>query len=31
MTKFVVNGKDFETSDPGDMPLLWALRSKARQ
>src|SRR5262245_9532122 len=30
MTKFVVNGKDFETSDPGDMPLLWALRDRLK-
>lgn len=30
MTKFVVNGKDFETNDPGDMPLLWALRDRLK-
>ncbi|MBI1211032.1 MAG: 2Fe-2S iron-sulfur cluster binding domain-containing protein [Alphaproteobacteria bacterium] len=30
MTKFAVNGKDFETNDPGDMPLLWALRDRLK-
>src|SRR6185436_17513737 len=30
MTKFVVNGKEFETSDPADMPLLWALRDRLK-
>jgi isoquinoline 1-oxidoreductase alpha subunit len=30
MTKFVVNGKEFQTDDPGDMPLLWALRDRLK-
>jgi len=30
MTKFTVNGKDFQTDDPGDMPLLWALRDRLK-
>jgi len=30
MTKFAVNGKEFETNDPGDMPLLWALRDRLK-
>ena len=30
MTSFTVNGKPFETSDPDDMPLLWALRDRLK-
>jgi isoquinoline 1-oxidoreductase alpha subunit len=30
MTRFKVNGKDFETDDDGEMPLLWALRDRMR-
>ena len=30
MTKFTVNGKDFQSDDPGDMPLLWALRDRLK-
>jgi isoquinoline 1-oxidoreductase alpha subunit len=30
MTKFTVNGKEFQTDDPGDMPLLWALRDRLK-
>jgi isoquinoline 1-oxidoreductase subunit alpha len=30
MTKFVVNGKEFQSDDPGDMPLLWALRDRLK-
>ena len=30
MTKFKVNGKDFETDDDGEMPLLWAIRDRLK-
>jgi isoquinoline 1-oxidoreductase alpha subunit len=30
MTKFVVNGHEFESNDPPDMPLLWALRDRLK-
>ncbi|MGD0190884.1 MAG: (2Fe-2S)-binding protein [Rhizomicrobium sp.] len=30
MTKFKVNGSDFETADDGDMPLLWAIRDRLK-
>jgi isoquinoline 1-oxidoreductase alpha subunit len=30
MTKFKVNGQDFETDDDGEMPLLWALRDRLK-
>jgi isoquinoline 1-oxidoreductase alpha subunit len=30
MAKFKVNGRDFETDDDGDMPLLWALRDRLK-
>jgi isoquinoline 1-oxidoreductase alpha subunit len=30
MAKFKVNGKDFETDDDGEMPLLWAIRDRLK-
>ena len=30
MTKFVVNGHEFESNDPPNMPLLWALRDRLK-
>ncbi|MGD0866502.1 MAG: (2Fe-2S)-binding protein [Rhizomicrobium sp.] len=30
MTKFKVNGSDFETGDDGEMPLLWAIRDRLK-
>ena len=30
MTKFTVNGHEFQTDDPPDMPLLWALRDRLK-
>ena len=30
MAKFKINGRDFETDDDGDMPLLWAIRDRLK-
>jgi isoquinoline 1-oxidoreductase subunit alpha len=30
VAKFKVNGRDFETDDDGDMPLLWAIRDRVK-
>jgi len=30
VAKFKINGRDFETDDDGDMPLLWAIRDRLK-
>ncbi len=30
MARFKVNGKDFQTDDDGEMPLLWAIRDRLK-